>query len=50
MIICDGDDERIRAMEIAVWFVGPGTGFGINGGRSVGRCIARFNGEVGAIS
>ena len=50
LIICDGDDEGIRAVEIGVWCIRPGTGFGINGGRSIGRCIAGFNGEVGAIS
>ena len=36
VVIGDGDDEGIRAVEVGVGFVGPGTGGGIDGCGAVG--------------
>ena len=46
VVIGDGDDEGIRAVEVGVGFVGPGTGGGMDGGIAVGGSGA--DGVVGS--
>ena len=36
VVIGDGDDEGIRAVEVGVGFVGPDAGGGMDGGSAVG--------------
>ena len=48
-VIGDGDVEGIRAVEIGVWCVKPGAGFGIDGRGAIAGYVAAFDGEIGAI-
>ena len=47
IVIGDGDDEGIVAVEVGVGGVRPGTGFGVDGSGTVAGAVAGCDGEVG---
>ena len=49
IVIGDGDDEGIVAVEVGVGRVGPFTGGSIDGGGAVGWIVTGCDGEVGGI-
>ena len=48
IVVGDGDDEGIVAVEVGVGR--PGTGFGVDGSGTVAGAVAGCNGEVSGIS